>query len=401
MNTGVQATSERGQEDPEDNLTGGEPREQFGCHDFASTHRVSSAHDTSSDKPTSVLAVQIRANRERFPGCILLTRVGQFYEVLSSIVRNFYIIDVDVNRLKSYFDQAPEVATLLGIKLTSRPWGGGGRRVHMCGFPLNQLDRHLKTLVQSCNRFVALCEEFPPTRNGEEFTRRVVRIITPGTLIDESFLDTYENNYLLSISCTGNGIFGLAWIDVSAGEFYSQSTTLECLRDEISRIGPREVILAKDIDGGIDPHVRDALANEGAITTTVVDASSLSPDATSLAAPDEQGFDPQDISAPLTYTDEELQAILFLNSVLQSRLLEHMPVLSSPIRQNVGARMQIDSHTIHALEIKEAMREGGARGSLFSTIKRTVTSGGTRLLSRWLCEFRALAIADDRVLLTK
>jgi hypothetical protein len=97
MNTGVQATSERGEEDLEDNLTGGEPRERSGCHDFASTHRVSSAHDTSSDQPTSVLAVQIRANRERFPGCILLTRVGQFYEVLSSIVRKFYIIDVDVD----------------------------------------------------------------------------------------------------------------------------------------------------------------------------------------------------------------------------------------------------------------------------------------------------------------
>jgi DNA mismatch repair ATPase MutS len=258
--------------------------------------------------------------------------------------------------------------------------------VHMCGFPLNQLDRHLKTLVQSCNRFVALCEEFPPTGAGEEFTRRVVRVITPGTLIDESFLNKCENNYLLSISSSGTGRFGLAWIDVSTGEFYSQSTMLECLRDDICRIGPREVILAKDSDGGIDPDVRNALADEASITTTIVDALDSSSDAAPLPAPGEQEIDPQDISAPLSYTGEELQAIRFLNSVLQSRLLEHMPILSSPIRQNVSARMQIDSHTIYALEIKEAMREGGTHGSLLNTIRRTVTSGGTRLLSRWLCE---------------
>ena len=288
---------------------------------------------------------------------------------------------------QSYFDQAPEVAALLGIKLTSRPWGGGGRRAHMCGFPLNQLDRHLKTLVQSRRRFVALCEEFPPIRAGEEFTRRVVRIITPGTLIDESFLNTYENNYLLSISSAGTGRFGLAWIDVSTGEFYSQSTTLDCLRDEISRIGPREVILAKDGDGKIDRDVREALADEGAVTTTIVDESSSSSDPGVLPALDGQEVDPQNISAPLIYTREELQAIQFLSGVLRNRLLEHMPVLSSPIPQNVGARMLIDSHTIHALEIKETIREGGTRGSLLSTIRKTVTSGGTRLLSRWLCEF--------------
>lgn len=255
----------------------------------------------------------------------------------------------------------------------------------MCGFPLNQLDRHLKTLVQSCDRFVALCEEFPPTRAGEEFTRKVIRVITPGTLIDESFLNLYENNYLLSISSSGAGRFGLAWIDVSTGEFYSQPTTLECLRDDISRIGPREVILAKVSGGGPDPDVQIALADEPTITTTIVDALASS-GTTTLPTPGEQEVDPQDISAPLCYTDEELQAIRSLNNVLQSRLLGYMPVLSSPIRQDVSARMQIDSHTIHALEIKEAMREGGTQGSLLNTIRRTVTSGGTRLLSRWLCE---------------
>lgn len=294
-------------------------------------------------------------------------------------------------RIQSYFEQAPEVAQLLNIKLTSRPWGGGGRRAHMCGFPLTHLDRHLKTLVQSCKRFVALCEEFPPTVPGDEFTRRVVRVITPGTLIDESFVNTYENNYLLSvthnISTDGELKFGLAWIDVSTGEFYSQSTNIESLRDDVSRISPREVILPKGDDGLANADVLRALSDESAIMTTLVDPVSSTTIALVPGNSAELEIDPQDISAPLVYTPEEMAAIDILNSVLRDRLLEHMPTLPTPLRQNMGARMQIDAHTIHALEIKEVMREGGTKGSLLSTIKRTTTSSGTRLLSRWLCMF--------------
>ncbi|KAF8323437.1 hypothetical protein DL93DRAFT_2162590 [Clavulina sp. PMI_390] len=327
-------------------------------------------------KPASVLAIQIQENRRQFPESILLTRVGQFYE--------------------SYFEQAPEVAQLLNIKLTSRPWGGGGRRVHMCGFPLMHLDRHLKTLVQSANRFVALCEEFPPAAPGQEFVRRVVRVVTPGTLIDESFVNAYENNYLLSITrlegtdASEAPRFGLAWIDVSTGEFYSQNTSTESLRDDIARIAPREVVLFKDpTSRQAHQDITRALSDETNVTTTLISHDELSttlhPTSSTLEAPSDAIDDPQDISAPLTYTPEEIQAIDLLNKVLKTRLLEHMPSLPSPLRQNVSARMQIDSHTIHALEIKEAMREGGTKGSLLSTIKRTTTNSGTRLLSRWLC----------------
>ncbi|KAJ8457224.1 hypothetical protein ONZ45_g18396 [Pleurotus djamor] len=125
----------------------------------------------------------------------------------------------------------------------------------MCGFPLMHLDKHLKTLVQGNKRFVAMCEEFPAKGGRKLFDRRVTRVITPGTLIDESFLNPYEDNYLLGIYCdptlkvikgdsdASSTPVGLAWIDVSTGEFISKLSSIDQLRDDIERVDPREIVL--------------------------------------------------------------------------------------------------------------------------------------------------------------
>ncbi len=275
---------------------------------------------------------------------------------------------------KSYFDQAPEVARLLGIKLTSRSWGGS--RVHMCGFPLAHLDRHLKVLVAHSKRFVALCEEF---KVSDGFERRVVRIVTPGTLIDESFLNHYENNYLVAISMRGSDSIGLAWIDVSTGEFFSQSSTIGELRDDLARISPQEVVLERSLKSDKEHPLHRTLGDDFASTTSY--ASVECPYGRPTLIDGTPAF-----TAGALYGPDEMAAIRLLTSFLQSHLLEIMPALPAPVHQSVETRMQIDSHTIAALEIKRVMHEGGVKGSLLSTVKRTVTSGGTRLLSRWLCD---------------
>ncbi|ESK98406.1 dna mismatch repair protein [Moniliophthora roreri MCA 2997] len=328
------------------------------------------------DQPRSALAKEITENLSKFPHCILLTRVGNFYE--------------------SYFDQAKEVASLLNIKLASRKWGGG--RVSMCGFPLQHIDKHLKILVQQNNRFVAMCEEFPRyiSSGKREFERRVVRVITPGTLIDESFLNQYENNYLLSISTpsSGESNLGLAWIDVSTGEFYSKLSTYDTLRDEIARIGPREVILDKSLETEASNPAFDAIAEEHSImsfVTPTTEPSTSSPSADMdtksvlSTVTDEITLGDSSDPNPYVYSPEESAAIRLLTTYLQANLLDHMPPLRLPNQEDNGGRMQIDSHTIRALEIRESMREGTAKGSLMSVIKRTTTTSGTRLLSRWLC----------------
>jgi DNA mismatch repair ATPase MutS len=269
----------------------------------------------------------------------------------------------------------------------------------MCGFPLLHLDKHLKVLVQKNKRFVAMCEEFPrhSAMGTKEFERRVVRVVTPGTLIDEPFLNPYENNYLLAISAPERveltdtaRTLGLAWIDVSTGEFFSKLSTFDNLRDELTRINPREVVLDKKIKL-INAHpVFHALAEEENFITYTSPVSpktgeGLRPTRKELS----EDLQPH-INSPLDCNISEASAIDLLTHYLNVNLLDHMPHLSSPKREGIEPRMEIDSHTIKALEIRERIREGGIKGSLLSVIKRTLTSGGTRLLARWLCRSYSL-----------
>ncbi|KAF8527837.1 muts domain V-domain-containing protein [Hysterangium stoloniferum] len=332
--------------------------------------------------PQNQLAVEILDNLARFPHCILLTRVGNFYE--------------------SYFDQAAEVARLLSIKLAKRIWDR--QEVLMCGFPIMHLDRHLKVLIQTHRRYVALCEEFKRTPPEEGFERRVVRVLTPGTLIDESFLNPYENNYLLAISSSHSepssedaydikystsSSLGMAWIDISTGEFFTQQSTLATIKDDLARISPREVVLSSAFRDAREHPIRLAVTEEDRLISYIVPKTAGVPlDSTldlALEVADDVSPKATSQSTNETLSLNETLAISLLITFLQANLLECMPSLSSPTSQGHRDRMHIDSQTIKALEIKEEMREGGVTGSLLSVIRRTVTTSGTRLLGRWLC----------------
>lgn len=214
--------------------------------------------------------------------------------------------------------------------------------------------------------------------------------MTPGTLIDEAFLDPYENNYILSISCAtdptacgAEDMVGLAWMDVSTGEFFSQVTTVSAVRDEIARIGPKEVVLSSDLKPLEGHPIRQIVVEEGSAFLSFpkeAPPSSFNPETYNLS---------NEITHPSSllpqYTPAEMVAIEQLTTFLHENLLEHMPKLSRPLQQGAEARMQIDAHTIKSLEIKQGLREGGTKGTLLNVINRTTTSSGTRLLSQWIC----------------
>lgn len=346
-------------------------------------------------QPRNMLATEILNNLAKFPHCILLTRVGQFYEVRRA---RLYFDELHLTgSVQSYFDQAIEVARLLNIKLTSRVWDK--QSIAMCGFPLMYLDKYLKVLVQQNKRFVAMCEEFPRySASGQkpEFDRRVVRVITPGTLIDEPFINQFENNYLLSISVNGTmqemdaTPIGLAWIDVSTGEFFVKTSSREALKDDLARICPREVVLEDKLQANFSHPIHQLLVDEGCFVSYATPSrGTLVKDLpeTAAALGDLNKLEGDLTSVPSAYSPGESSAITILTNFLHAHLLEHMPSLSMPSREGNMERMQIDSHTIKALEIRESTREGGTTGSLLSVVKRTVTRSGTRLLARWLCRF--------------
>jgi len=255
------------------------------------------------------------------------------------------------------------------------------------------LDKYLKVLVLQHKRFVAMCEEFPHYQPGQKpvFERRVVRVITPGTLIDEPFLNHYENNYLLAIASAPNilddvddsHLFGLAWTDVSTGEFFTKTIHLESLKDHLARICPKEIVLPRELKNHLEHPVRQAVEDEDIFVSYSIHLPSNEP----LPFPvDNVSLETDQPS--IAYTTRESEAINILTSYMRENLLEHMPQLSTPSKEGSEERMQIDSHTIKALEIRESTREGGVTGSLLSAVKRTVTSSGTRLLVRRLCGYR-------------
>jgi DNA mismatch repair ATPase MutS len=208
---------------------------------------------------------------------------------------------------------------------------------------------------------------------------------------------------------------GLAWLDVSTGEFFAQVTNIDGLRDEVARIGPQEVVLDRYFESTPSDPIRKLLADEGCFVSytggsvqklalennprlaTPADATD---DLTTITLPDPQprtNLDDFEMGPiPESFSPRETVAIRLLTSFLRENLMEHAPTFAKgdELRaQRAGVqRMQIDAHTIKALEIREAMREGGQTGTLMSVVKRTVTSSGTRLLARWLCGSLAGAV---------
>ncbi|KAK6510160.1 DNA mismatch repair ATPase msh1 [Arthrobotrys musiformis] len=333
----------------------------------------------------SYVIAQVRENIDRFGECVVLTRVGGFYEL--------------------YFEQAEEVGPALGLKVGRKRGRGQGEGVAM-------LDRFLKVLVQDMSRHVAIAEEFPNENKDEKehasygllWERRVVRIITPGTLIDEKFMDPWENNYLLSVwpdggSKGGEGVertVGLAWLDLSTGDFFTQATTAGALTAELARIGPREIVIDESCRG--TPEV-ELLTEEKRLLT--FHTSTISPlDTDSWSSLLESTSHAHNLIQTGGFGREEVSAGSTLLSYVKEKLQGLSMKLQPPVRRSKENNMLIDAVTMRALEIKSTLKDGvvGGVGTLLKTVRRTVTRGGTRRLGSWLTSPEtSVKIINDRL----
>ncbi|KAK0656691.1 muts domain V-domain-containing protein [Cercophora newfieldiana] len=328
--------------------------------------------------PTVVL--QARRNMQKFDGCVLLTRVGGFYEL--------------------YFEHAEEYGPLLNLKVAQKKTAAGP--VSMAGFPFFQLDRFLKILVQDLNRHVAIAEEFPNDASarvksgGLLHDRRVARIVTPGTLIDENFMDPYANNYVMAIHLPSDAKaeqpeieagshelvdtkIGLAWLDLSTGRFLTQSITLSSLGSALSRVSPREIVLDQELELRRDHAIMSILEEERFLVT-------YSPQG---ETPGLEGWRPMlesDMPADTKhlFTEDEVQAGSLLLHYVKERLQGLSMKLQPPLRQESLQIMNIDKNSMRSLEIKQTIRDSVFVGSLLHAIRRTVTKSGARLLSEWV-----------------
>ncbi|KAI9804017.1 MAG: DNA mismatch repair ATPase msh1 [Piccolia ochrophora] len=356
--------------------------------------------ELDEDEPSyPTVLQQAKNNMRKFGNCVLLTRVGSFYEL--------------------YFEHAERFGPQLGLKVAQKKTNAGP--VAMAGFPFFQLDRFLKILVQDLHLHVAISEEYPVAASnrvkagGLQFDRKVARIVTPGTLIDERFMDPFQHNFLLAVfvdpttksldstgeaapgtedlSAQSRASVGLAWLDLSTGDFFTEKTDLASLSSAIARIGPREILLNREVAASIRPGLPVVLQDyQDIITYRAIDerASEISDWNQRLDSP----VTNHDLSH---FGEDEIAAGNLLLGYVTLQLQGIQIKLRPPVRRDGGDTMLIDKHSLRSLEIRATLRDGNFRGSLLHSMRRTVTSGGARLLSHWLsAPSTALSVITSR-----
>ncbi|KAM0790603.1 hypothetical protein ACM66B_004468 [Microbotryomycetes sp. NB124-2] len=307
---------------------------------------------TATSSAMSTLETSIRKDMAKYPDALLLTQVGSFYE--------------------SYFEQAPLVSKLLGIKLTSKLFGKGATKTRQpfAGFPTGQLLKHTATLVEAGHRIVIVDEQVEDsTKSTSGKTRRVSRIVTPGTVIDEGMLKGDETSFVLALSVLDHSSedfqLGLAYRDISTGASFTRTTDLASLRDDLILIDPREVVIDERMQSThAGKLVLEVLKGEQEREGLMVSQTTLENCSEEVAT-------------------AEVVAEQVLQGYLAATMVSSPPLRTRPHHVDPASILQMDSMTLKSLEIKESLR-GGTKGSLLGAIRRTNTPGGARLLQERL-----------------
>ena len=326
--------------------------------------------ETSAVTPMMAQYLEIKAE---YPGALLFYRMGDFYEL--------------------FFDDAVAAAEALDIALTKRG-KHLGEDIAMCGVPVHSAENYLLTLIRKGFR-VAVCEQLESPEEAKKrgsksvVKRGVVRLVTPGTLTEESLLEARRHNYLASFARV-RGDCALAWVDISTGSFHVMPLSEVRLGPELARLAPSEVVLA---DG-------DAADLGGIVTESGAAVTELGRAAFDSAGSEARLCDLFDVGTLEAYgqfTRPEVAAMGAIVEYLEITQRGKLPLLRPPQREAQARVMQIDAATRRNLEITQAL-SGGRAGSLLSAVDRTVTAGGGRLLERRLSSpSRVLEVVQDRL----
>ncbi len=309
---------------------------------------------------------QYKTFKDQYPDYILLFRMGDFYEM--------------------FYEDAKTASRALGLTLTSRSKGPSA--IPLAGIPFHALDNYLSRLVKGGFR-VAICEQVEDASKAKGLVKRdVVRLVTPGTLTDEALLEQREGNYLAAVfqgsaaKAGASPSAGLAWAELSSGAFWAMTVPADHLLDELTRIGPAEVIFPENSPCDA-PTWRDALKQ-----CTTATATSRPPWAFDAHAAQDTlkdhfqaatlagfGFDGWDESVSAA------GAVIEYLRETQKTALAHIGSLRKFDRAD---HMVIDGNTLRCLEVHRTLRHNRRAGSLLACIDKTMTGMGARLLERWL-----------------
>ncbi|QEE37086.1 DNA mismatch repair protein MutS [Octadecabacter sp. SW4] len=293
------------------------------------------------------------------PDALLFYRMGDFYEM--------------------FFDDAVAASEALDIALTKRG-KHQGEDIPMCGVPVHSAEGYLLTLIRKGFR-VGVCEQMEDPaeakkRGSKSVVRReVVRLVTPGTLTEDSLLDARKHNFLAAFAQVRDDA-ALAWADISTGEVRVMPCAPVRLGPELARLAPREVLMTEAEGASYGETVSDS----GAALTCLGNAAfdSTGGEKRLLAL-----YGVASLDAFGSFARAEISALAGLIEYLDITQKGNLPLLRPPVQEGQTKTMQIDAPTRRSLELTHALA-GGRSGSLLSVIDRTVTAGGARVLERRL-----------------
>lgn len=312
------------------------------------------------------LMIQYFATRAEHPGIILLMRVGDFYE--------------------AYGDDAELIARDLNITLTGRE--DGGLRIPMAGVPHHAMERYVARLIAKGRRIAIMDQVEDPKYAKGLVKRKVTRVVTPGTILEDNMLDAKSNNYLVA-AVVGDPVAGIGIVDVSTGEFLTTEIEgdrrFEQMLDEILRLEPAEVLLPEDSDPELVEAVRGVCS---ATVTPYVPAPSAQRSMTKssrevlLAHFQTQSLRGYGCEEYTTGLDACALVLRYLADT-QVNALPHIRTLST---YSAREFMVLDSPARRHLELTVSLSEGGRQRTLLGALDETLTPMGGRLLRNWLME---------------
>ncbi|MEM6578462.1 MAG: DNA mismatch repair protein MutS [Pseudomonadota bacterium] len=314
--------------------------------------------------------------KAQYEDALLFYRMGDFYEL--------------------FFDDAVAAAATLDIALTKRG-KHLGEDIPMCGVPVHSAEGYLLTLIRKGHR-VAVCEQLEDPAEAKKrgskavVKRDVVRLVTPGTLTEDSLLDARRHNYLAAFADV-RGAGALAWTDISTGAFRVIPVATGSVATQLARIQPRELAVAQGSEEDLREIAEDTQTALTPLARSAFDSASAQ---TRLC----KVFGVQTLEAFGQFTRPEMAAMGALLEYLDITQKGKVPLLRPPVQETQSVVMQIDGATRRNLELTHAL-SGGRAGSLLASVDRTMTAGGGRLLESRLaspsCEIDVIKNRLDAV----
>ena len=305
-----------------------------------------------SGSPTTPLMQQYVQVKTKYPDAVLLFRVGDFYE--------------------TFGEDAVKASRALGITLTSR--NNGGSDIELAGFPYHSLDLYLPRLVRAGYR-VAICEQMEKPTPGKVVRRAVTEVVTPGVTTEDALLDHNANNFLATLAFGPNEQHGLAFLDISTGEFFVSEGDSGAVDKLLQSFKPAEVILPKS-------RVKEfnALYGDKFYTNTLEDWIFTRDFAREkllnhFQTASLKGFGVEELDLAQTAAGAALHYL----AAMENNRLAHITALS---RLQTEQFVWLDRFTIRNLELVNSNHENGV--SLLQILDKTVSPMGARLLKKWV-----------------